>query len=77
LGNIQPRQLNETVSYRVRIRRTGLPDFNLTFDSYEEAEDWLLAHEDSYLANPDKYHKWVRRKRIVAKKRRGIIDDIR
>jgi hypothetical protein len=54
-----------------------LPDFNLTFDSYEEAEDWLLAHEDSYLANPDKYHKWVRRKRIVAKKRRGIIDDIR
>ncbi len=42
-------------SWRLQIRRTGVPSFYMTFVSYEDAVEWAEKNEEKYIRNPDPY----------------------
>jgi hypothetical protein len=46
------------ITYRVRLRKRGLPSFSLTFDCLIEASDWVQNNEKLFYENPDKYFEW-------------------
>ena len=52
--------------FRVVIRKKGYPFFCISFETREEAEKWILNHEDLYYANPRHYiDDAVRRRKLV------------
>lgn len=56
--------------FRVQIRRKGLPRFSLTFNTVEEAKDWIKHHEKQYIEYPDYYHHWAQNNRLNWKRKR-------
>jgi len=46
------------VAWRMQIRRKGVPFFSKFFESKEKAEEWALANEEKYIANPTEYIKY-------------------
>ncbi len=48
---------DNSVSYRVTIRRKGLTTFCLSFPTRKEAKDWVSCNEKKYIENPDWYLK--------------------
>lgn len=46
------------VTYRVRLRKRGIPTFSLTFDSLEEASDWVRHNERLFYNDPTHYFLW-------------------
>jgi hypothetical protein len=53
-----------SVSYRVMIRRKGLPLLTLSFFSYAEAVNWVIENEEKYIDNPNRYQKWIKKERL-------------
>lgn len=41
------------VGYQARIVRVGLPVLTLSFVDYEDACDWLVRTEESYIKDPE------------------------
>lgn len=53
--------------YRVRLRRNDFPGFTISFETQDEAVNWVLKHEDSYYDDPQKYHDWMKKILRVSK----------
>lgn len=53
-----------SITYRVQIRRKGLPKLSLTFSSYQNAKSWVIKHEQKYIKNPDHYQAWIEKERL-------------
>lgn len=66
------RNLNGTVTYRVIVRRKGIPILCLSFETYEEAIKWESKHEEKYLENPDLYQNWILKNRLLLQRKRGF-----
>ena len=45
-------------TYRVTLRRRGCETFNLTFDDWKAACEWVEEHEESFFKDPQKYFEW-------------------
>jgi hypothetical protein len=61
---------NGSIAYRVMIRRKDIPNLFLTFDSWEEATNWINENEYKYITDPDIYQKWIKRERLRLKRKR-------
>ena len=59
-----------SVVYRVLVRRKGLPLLTMTFETLDEAEDWLDSHEENYIKNPIPYLEWIKTNRLSMKRQR-------
>lgn len=59
-----------STTYRVQIRRKGLPTLCLAFATREEAEDWSKIHEYNYIIDPKPYLDWINKERINLKRKR-------
>lgn len=59
MGSIEERKhISGNTSYRLRLRKRGVPTFCITFDNLEEAAHWMVKNEKEYYKDPDKYLKW-------------------
>lgn len=59
MASIQERKFpSGNVTYRVRLRKRGFPEFSLTFDSLLEASDWVQYNEKLFYEDPEKYFQW-------------------
>jgi len=63
------------VTYRVRLRKRGIPTFSLTFDSLEEASDWVQHNEKLFYEDPDYFFLW--REAIYFKMQRDSLNVFR
>ncbi len=64
MANIQKRKrYNGGYSYTVRIRVKDIPCLTLTFDSYEEAIEWVTNNESKFRESPKEYFNWLESRR--------------
>lgn len=69
MASIQKRKkFDGNYSYTVRIRIKNTPSLTITFDSFEEALEWLDNNEDRFREDPVKYFEWLDRRRANANK---------
>ena len=61
---------NGTITYRVQIRRKGIPYLNLSFSHKDEANSWIEENEYQYMQNPSRYLKWIEAQRLNLKRKR-------
>ena len=61
-------------TYRLWIRRKGIPLLCLAFSTYEEAEDWAETHEFKYIQDPNSYQKWIKKERLNLQRSREFKD---
>lgn len=59
---------NGTVRWRVAFKHKGLPSFSKSFADFDEAKEWAEQHEEYYIHNPEKYHKFRQDTRDYLKK---------
>ncbi len=52
------RDVKSKVSWRVYLRRKGIPSFSLIFSTREDAVKWCQNHEEKYYKDPDYYARW-------------------
>lgn len=64
------RNENGTTTYRVQVRRKGIPKINLSFSDKDEAKQWIDANEYQYIQNPEKYLNWIASERLNLKRKR-------
>jgi hypothetical protein len=48
-------------SFRVQIRRVGVPYFSMCFDTLQEAGEWVRDNEEEYVRSPEEYQKFRER----------------
>lgn len=59
MGSIEERKHpSGRITYKVYLRKRGIPSFTLTFDDIDVACDWMEENEAKYYKDPDKYIKW-------------------
>jgi len=59
MGSIKERKHQSgRTTWKVSLRKKGIPHFYLTFDDLDEACDWMESNEQEYYKDPDKYLKW-------------------
>lgn len=79
MGSVWERKYKSgVVRYRAAIQVRGYPKFSLSFDSHEEACDWLINNERSFRDNPKSFFDWrdeLRQKMIRERKKsvNGIV----
>ena len=61
---------DETFTYRIQIRRKGIPILCLSFTSLAEAESWVEQHEQIYISNPLLYLKDLNKMRLELSRKR-------
>ncbi|CAB4121597.1 hypothetical protein UFOVP1357_45 [uncultured Caudovirales phage] len=71
MASIAKRIWPNKVSYRVKINRIGIPVFSITFDTEDEAINWVLEHEPKYVKDPQKYIDWITCKRLTRRNNNG------
>lgn len=49
MGSIFARKFANRTTYRVQIRRRGYEEWRCTFDSYQDAKEFLDIHEPIYI----------------------------
>lgn len=69
MASIQKRKkFDGNYSYTVRIRIKNTPSLTITFDSFEEALEWVDNNEDRFREDPLKYFEWLDKRRANANK---------
>lgn len=59
MGSIETRTYpSGNITWKVSLRKRGIPTFCITFDNLEEAAHWMEINEKEYYKDPDKYFKW-------------------
>ncbi len=56
--SIQERTHVNSTTVRVVFRKKGYPVFNLTFDSWTAACNWVEKNKEKYYENPQKFIEW-------------------
>lgn len=70
MATIQERKLSDgSSSYRVLIRRKGIPQLSITFTTFEEAQEWTRMNEEEYIKNPERYD-WINKMRLTMSRQR-------
>lgn len=59
-----------TSTFRVQIRRKGLPKLCLSFSSHKEAKKWVDEHEKQYIKCPERYQYWISCERLNLQRER-------
>lgn len=62
--------MNGTVTYRLQVRRKGVPYLNLAFGSLKDAEDWAKKHEYAYIHDPYSYLNDFEKQRLYLRRQR-------
>lgn len=58
MATIRKRQFINSFLWEVQIRRAFCPYLQLSFESENEAIEWVNEHEKRYILNPDLYLKF-------------------
>ncbi len=71
MASIRKREFLHTFIWEVQIRRTGIPQYTISFCTEDEAREWVALNEESYLRNPSKFRhlhqkdkEWLARRRM-------------
>lgn len=59
MASIFPRKNKDgSITWRMMIRRKGLPIFCWAFSTKKEATQWVRENEKKFIDNPDKFLDW-------------------
>jgi len=72
MASIYPRSNKNSVVWRLVLRRKGIKTLCLCFATREEAEKWALENELNFILNPDKYHEWADKNRLINYRLRSL-----
>lgn len=53
-----------STTYRMIVRRKGIPTLCLAFSTYKEAAEWVKNNEEKYILDPTPYLEWIRSERL-------------
>jgi hypothetical protein len=71
MASIFSRKLRDgSLTWRMQIRRVGVPYYTQTFYSFREAKRWVKEHEKRYINDPDKYLSNVHEFRLSLRRQR-------
>lgn len=58
------------ISWQAKIRRVGIPSFSLSFNTYEQAADWLNENEEKYIYEHRELTKKTNRLELARKRKK-------